>query len=102
VRCATNGCRGNAVVLCRFPVRRNGRDSPCGRFVCAKCASRERYCPPHARAAGAGVVETVKICSNCYSASCPVPADGWRCSRPGPPRIVSVAEYRRLISFGLL
>lgn len=102
VACQTQGCRGYATVLCRFPVRRSGRDCPCGRFVCVKCASRDRYCPPHARAAQAGKVETVTICSRCFSSSCATPEDDFRCDQPGPPRVVTVPEWKKLISFGVL
>jgi hypothetical protein len=100
--CATHGCRGYASVLCRFPVRRGGRDCPCGRFVCTKCASAARYCPPHARAADAGKVATVTICSRCFSASCAAADDDWQCNDPGPARVVTVPEWKKLISFGVL
>lgn len=102
VSCATKGCRGYAHVLCRFPIRKDGRDAPCRRFICKACASADQYCPPHARAAAAGKVGAVKICSRCFSASCAAPDDDWQCESPGPARVVTVPEWKKLISFGVL
>jgi len=101
-RCSTTGCRHPATVLCRFPVKRHGRSATCNRMVCAGCASKpDRFCPPHARGVVSGAApELVKICGACLTASC-VHGE-MRCRKPGPQRLVTVAEWKRLLSFGVL
>ena len=51
--CQTKHCRGAAVLLCDYPVKRRGKATTCNRHVCRGCAKSigpERdYCPPHAR-----------------------------------------------------
>lgn len=97
VRCETSTCRKPAAVLCRYPVTRNGRAGACNRHVCAGCASADRFCPPHARL---GAESLVKICSACYSSSCAhgeVP-----CDKPGKVRQVTIAQWKSLLSFGVL
>jgi hypothetical protein len=97
VRCQTSGCRHPAVVLCRYPVTRNGRAGTCSRQVCDRCAGADRYCPPHARIAGESLV---KICAACYSSSC---AHGeLPCAKPGTARTVTIAQWKTLLSFGVL
>lgn len=96
-QCQTSGCRKPATVLCKFPVTRHGRSVQCNRHICAGCASRERYCPPHSRVAPEALV---KICAVCYSSSC---AHGeLPCDRAGQTRMVNVAQWKTLLSFGAL
>jgi hypothetical protein len=98
-RCQTSGCRGRASVLCQYPVIRHGRAQRCGRHICAGCAKRiegKAFCPPHART---GVDALVKICPSCYMASCP--GGEMRCESPGKPRLVTAAEWKRLLCFGV-
>jgi len=97
VACQTSGCRSAAIVLCCFPVTRNGRAATCNRHVCSGCASPDRFCPPHARA---GADSLVTICSACYCSSC---VHGEHpCAAPGKPRRVTVAQWKTLLSFGVL
>lgn len=96
-RCRTIGCRHAATVLCCYPVVRRGRAATCSRFVCARCASPDRFCPPHARL---GAESLVKICAACYSCSC---AHGeLPCEKPGTIRTVTIAQWKSLLSFGVL
>ena len=96
-RCETSACRKPASVLCRYPVVRNGRAGTCNRHVCAGHASADRFCPPHARI---GAESLVKICAVCYSSSC---AHGeLPCASAGTVRQVSVAQWKSLLSFGVL
>lgn len=57
--CSTPGCRNNADRQCDFPVKRNGQNATCDRFICSACAVRVGpnldHCGPHARAAAKGV-----------------------------------------------
>ena len=98
-QCQTSGCRGRATVLCDYPVMRNGRLGRCNRHICAGCASHHEdrhICPPHARV---GLDALVKICAMCYSSSC---AHGEiACEQPGKSRLVTAAEWKRLLCFGV-
>lgn len=97
VACQTSTCRQAATVLCCYPVTRNGRPSRCNRHVCSRCASAERFCPPHARA---GADSLVSICPACYCSSC---AHGeLPCPAPGKPKRVTVTQWKHLLSFGVL
>lgn len=98
-RCQTVGCRGHAIALCDYPITRSGRSTRCNRHVCAGCATKlegRHICPPHART---GIEALVKICAACYSSSC---AHGeLACDRPGKTRLVTAAEWKRLLCFGM-
>jgi hypothetical protein len=99
-RCQTIGCGGRAMLLCDYPVKRkDGKQGRCNRHVCASCAKRvegRHFCPPHARV---GLADLVKICGSCYSSSC---AHGEiACEQPGKTRLVTAAEWKRLLSFGV-
>lgn len=102
-RCSTTGCNKPASVLCRYPVknRRTGRTTACNRFVCTGCASADKLCPPHARGVVAGKVDPlITICSACFTLSCV--AGEMPCERRGSTRQVTVAQWKTLISFGVL
>lgn len=97
VRCDTTGCRGDAVHFCRYPVTRHGRQTTCNRRMCSRCADTDRHCPPHARS---GKAQLVQICATCFSSSC---AHGEiACHSPGKTRMVTTAQWKTLLSFGLL
>lgn len=111
--CATAGCRGDAVLLCDFPVTRRGKPTRCNRHVCRRCAKavgkREHFCPPHARTAGnaaehGAVVTLVTICSACLSSSCAHRDDGYVCDRRAAAgtRTVTMAQWLSMLSFGVL
>lgn len=97
VRCESSTCRKPAAVLCRYPVTRNGRAGMCNRHICAGHASADGFCPPHARI---GTESLVTICSACYSCSC---AYGeMPCGKAGKTRRVTTAQWKSLLSFGVL
>ena len=101
-RCATTACAGAGTILCDYPVIRRGRQTTCNRRVCRGCAvalgTDLDLCPPHARA---GVDALVIICAACFTSSCP--AGDAPCGRRSEgTRTVTVAQWKRLLSFGSL
>ena len=60
-RCQTAGCRGDARLLCDYPVQRRGKATTCNRHICRGCAkaidATHDYCPPHARTWALGAPE---------------------------------------------
>jgi hypothetical protein len=101
LKCATTGCRGAGTILCDYPVTRRGRAATCSRRICGGCAKTIGngldLCPPHARA---GLDSLVTICAACYSSSCAhgeVP-----CDKAGTTRTVTLAQWKTLLSFGVL
>jgi len=97
VICSTAGCTKAALYFCRYPVTRRGRTEQCRRPLCQRCSNDDRHCPPHSRIAGESLV---KICSACFTASCP--SGEMVCAAPGPARLVTRAQYLTNLSFGLL
>lgn len=96
-RCDTAGCPGYATGYCRYPVTRRGRTSTCNRRMCRACASAAQHCPPHARS---GQEQLVKICTQCFASSC---AHGELCCpSPGSTRLVTSAQWKTMLSFGVL
>lgn len=98
-RCSTTGCAGHGTILCDFPVTRRGRQTTCSRRVCRGCAvtigKGLDFCPPHARSAADSLVT---ICSACLTSSCA--AGELPCEKRGSMRIVSIAQWKALLSFG--
>lgn len=98
VACSTAGCARQALYFCRYPVTRRGRTEHCRRPMCARCCSTDdRHCPPHARIAGE---QLVKICAACLTSSCP--SGDMVCTTPEKTRLVTRAQYRSILSFGIL
>lgn len=97
VICDTNGCGYPAVAYCRYPVTRRGRQVMCNRRICQRCASVNQHCPPHARIAPESLIQ---ICTECLTASCP---SGLHvCTKPGKTRLVTGAQWKTILSFGVL
>lgn len=102
VACATVNCTGAGTILCDYPVTRRGRQTTCNRRVCRSCAvalgTGLDLCPPHARA---GVEQLVTICAACFTSSCAsgeLPCE----KRADGTRTVTIAQWKTLLSFGVL